>query len=110
MSAWSRFRDWSLRSKIVALLVAASLLPLGVATWITVRDGSAERHQNSSQLLQARAQMLARRIDAFNEGYVRIASLLARSAPAALSQSQGNSPEALRIRALVRSQLHFWTD
>jgi len=110
MSAWSRFRDWSLRSKIVALLVAASLVPLGIATWITVRDGSAERHQNYSQLLQARAQMLARRIDAFNDGYMRIASLLARSAPAALSQGQGNSPEALRIRALVRSQLHFWTD
>ena len=110
MSTWLRFRDWSLRGKIVALLVAASLLPLGIATWISVRNASADRYQTASQLLQARAQMLARRIDAFNEGYARFANLLARSAPAALSQVQGASTEAGRVRALVRTQLHFWAD
>jgi len=110
MSAWLRFRDWSLRGKIVALLVAASLLPLGIATWISVRNASADRYDTASQLLQARAQMLARRIDAFNEGYARIANLLARTAPAALSQAQGTSAQALRIRDVVRTQLHFWMD
>jgi signal transduction histidine kinase/ActR/RegA family two-component response regulator len=110
MPAWLGYRDWSLRGKIVALLVAASLLPLGIATWISVHNASTVLHQSTGQLLQARAQMLARRIDAFNEGYTRIADLLARSAPSALSQSQGRSAEAARIRALVHSQLRFWTE
>src|SRR5688572_13491833 len=103
MPAWLGYRDWSLRGKIVALLVAASLLPLGIATWISVRNASTALHASTAQLLQARAQMLARRIDAFNEGYARIATLLARSAPSALSQTQGQSAEATRVRALVHS-------
>src|SRR5262245_29356450 len=110
MPAWLGYRDWSLRGKIVALLVAASLLPLVIATWISVHNASAVLRQSTGDLLQARAQMLARRIDAVNEGYLRIADLLARSAPAALSQTQGKSAEAVRIRALVRSQLQFWKD
>jgi hypothetical protein len=40
MSAGFRFRDWSLRGKIVALLVTASLVPLGIATGISLRNAS----------------------------------------------------------------------
>jgi len=110
MRAWLGYRDWSLRSKIVALLVAASLLPLGIATWISVHNASSVLRQSTAGLLQARAQMLARRIDAFNESYARTANLLARSAPAALSQTRGSTAEATRVRGLVHSQLQFWTD
>jgi PAS domain S-box-containing protein len=110
MSAWSRLMDWPLRAKIVALLVAASLIPLGIATWISVGNARTDLYRDTGRLLQARAEMLARRIDALNDGYSRIANLLALSSPAALAQSRGESAEARRIRDLVHTQLKFWTD
>src|SRR5688572_30958513 len=109
MSAWFRFLDWPLRAKIVALLVAASLLPLGIATWISVGNAREDLYRHTEHLLQARAEMLVRRIDSSNNGYSRIASLLALASPTALTQSEGSSAEAQRIRSIVHSQLQFWT-
>jgi signal transduction histidine kinase/ActR/RegA family two-component response regulator len=109
MSAWFRFLDWPLRAKFVALLVAASLVPLGIATWISVGNARDDLYRNSEQLLLARAEMLVRRIDSSNNGYSRIANLLALNSPTALSQSQGTTAEADRVRSIVHSQLQFWT-
>jgi signal transduction histidine kinase/CheY-like chemotaxis protein len=109
MSAWFRFVDWPLRAKIVALLVAASLVPLGIATWISLGNARADRLDNTEKLLRARAEMLVRRIDAQNNGYTRIANLLALSAPEAIVQASGTTEAALGIRARVQSQLQLWT-
>src|SRR5687768_4141265 len=109
MSAWFRFLDWPLRAKIVALLVAASLVPLGIATWISVGNAHEDLYRNTEQLLLARAEMLVRRIDSSNNGYSRIANLLALASPAALTQSQGTSTETAQVRSIVHSQLQFWT-
>ncbi len=57
MSAWFRFIDWPLRARIVALLVAASLVPLGIATWTSVHNARADLYRNTGQLLQARASL-----------------------------------------------------
>jgi signal transduction histidine kinase/CheY-like chemotaxis protein len=109
MPGWYRFMDWPLRAKIVALLVTASLLPLAVATWISVGNAGKDARRHTEQMLQARAEMLARRIDAFNSGYSRIANLLALASPEALRLTQGDSQQTAGIRATVRSQLQFWT-
>src|SRR5688572_7817686 len=107
MSAWFRFLDWPLRAKIVALLVAASLVPLGIATWISVGNARDDRYRNAEQLLNARAEMLVRRIDSSNNGYSRIANLLA--SPTALTQSQGTSAGTEQVRSIVHSRRQFWT-
>ena len=62
------------------------------------------------QLSKAHARMLARRIDDFNDGYMRAANLLARSALAALNQGTGDSAMAIRIRTQVQSQLRIWPE
>ncbi|MDQ2640240.1 MAG: ATP-binding protein [Pseudomonadota bacterium] len=105
MSAWFRFIDWPLRARIVALLVAASLVPLGIATWISVSNARDDLYQNTERLLQARAEMMARRIDALNDGHARIARLLAMSLPAAVAQLAGPPQETARTRDLLHAQL-----
>ncbi|HWL62534.1 MAG TPA: ATP-binding protein [Steroidobacteraceae bacterium] len=105
MSAWFRFNDWPLRARIVALLVAASLVPLGIATWISVSNARTDLYQNTARLLQARAEMMARRIDALNDDHVRIARVLAISSPAAIEQLAGPQQDAARTRDVLHAQL-----
>ncbi|HYP81355.1 MAG TPA: ATP-binding protein [Steroidobacteraceae bacterium] len=71
MPATLRFRDWPMRVKMTVLLVVASLLPLGVATWISIRNAHADQKSSAAALLAARADELVGRIDTFNLGYQR---------------------------------------
>ncbi len=105
MSAWFRFIDWPLRARIVALLVAASLVPLGIATWTSVSNARDDLYLDTARLLQARAEMMARRIDALNDGHLRITRVLALSASTAILQLTGPPSEATRTRETLRSQL-----
>jgi signal transduction histidine kinase len=94
LAAWFVFKDWPLRAKMMALVLAASLLPLGIATWISVTNARADEYADSATLLGARAEELVGRIDTFNEGYMRSVQRLARvpglpeilSAPATFMQ------------------------
>ncbi|MES1147249.1 MAG: PAS domain S-box protein, partial [bacterium] len=66
-----RFADWPLRAKMVALLFVASLLPLGIAAFGDVRSAESNVVSNSSELLKARGDQLAERLDAFNQEYMK---------------------------------------
>ncbi len=68
MMALHRFMDWPLRAKMAVLLVVASLLPLGVATWININEARQLLVADTGAVLAARADQLVGRIDAFNVG------------------------------------------
>ena len=77
MGVFRRFRDWPLRSKLLALLVAGSALPLAVTTLLESRSAGALIHQSTIALLAARADQLAENLDAFHASFRRADQRLA---------------------------------
>ncbi|HYS14996.1 MAG TPA: PAS domain S-box protein [Burkholderiaceae bacterium] len=73
-----RFRDWPLRAKMAALLVAASLLPLAFQTYLDLRQTQARLLAGMKNLLEARGDQVVRELDAFHQGYQRSLDRLAR--------------------------------
>jgi hypothetical protein len=71
-----RFRDWPVRRKIVALLIAASLIPLSVSATLQLRQARARLRGTVAELLAARADQLARQIETFHHGYALAATRL----------------------------------
>jgi PAS domain S-box-containing protein len=67
-----------MRSKIVALFMVASLLPLALSAYLDWRRMRADLYQGRSQLLQARADQLADTLDHFNLGYLHSVERIAR--------------------------------
>ena len=72
-----RFRDWPLRSKLLALLVSASALPLAVTTILESRSAGTVIRQSAVALLAARADQLAEALDAFHGAFRRASQRLA---------------------------------
>src|SRR5689334_20680420 len=107
MGAGLRLRHWSLRTKLVLLLVLASLLPLCVVTWISLHNARQSQLTSSADLLAARADDLVGRIDTFNIGYQRAVNRMARI-PSALALLQARGAEAARIEPTLRGQLQVW--
>jgi PAS domain S-box-containing protein len=107
MPGWLRFVDWPLRAKLVLLLAAASLIPLGIVTWISLGNARQSQLTNSANLLAARADDLVGRIDTFNRGYQRAVNRMALI-PSALALLQAKGAEAARIELTLRSQLQVW--
>lgn len=70
------FADWSLRSKMAALLGLASLLPLAIATFLDVHAGRRNMLATTEALLGARADQLTDRLDAFDLAHRRSAEHL----------------------------------
>jgi signal transduction histidine kinase len=73
-----RFRDWSVRQKLVALLVAASLVPLGVSAVLDLRAARTRLRANAADLLAAHADQLRSQLDTFHATYLLTATKLAR--------------------------------
>jgi signal transduction histidine kinase len=73
-----RFTDWPVRRKLAALLVAASLLPLGISAVLDIRAARARLHVNAAELLAAHADHLRGQLDAFHRGYELSATKLAQ--------------------------------
>jgi len=73
-----RFRDWPVRRKIVALLVAASLLPLVASALLQIRAARVRLRDTASDLLAARTDQLRRQIETLQLGYQRSTATLAR--------------------------------
>jgi PAS domain S-box-containing protein len=70
--------DWPLRAKMAALLVVTSLVPLGVAAAVEIRDARRRLLATTTSLLAARADQLLDRLDAFHRGYQTSVAGLAR--------------------------------
>jgi len=65
------FRDWPIRRKMLAVLLAASILPLVLTAIIEFRTASALIRESAEALLRARATHLADRIDDFHLTFQR---------------------------------------
>jgi len=73
-----RFRDWPVRLKVVALLVAVSLAPVATGVVIDVRAESARLRARAADLLAARADQLSGELDTFHHTYQLAVSTVAR--------------------------------
>jgi signal transduction histidine kinase/ActR/RegA family two-component response regulator len=71
MRFWPRFTDWPLRAKMVALLAAASLVPLALAAYLDIRQTEALLLDGMRSLLEARGDELVRDLDTFHHGHLR---------------------------------------
>jgi PAS domain S-box-containing protein len=72
-----RAADWPLRAKVAALLVAASLLPLGIAAWIDIHQTRQRLLESTNALLQARGEQLVLELDELHRGFQAAARRLA---------------------------------
>jgi hypothetical protein len=99
--------DWPLRAKMAALLVVASLLPLGVETFANIREVRERLLANTAALLAARADHLADRIDTFHRGYAHSAGRISRL-PNAAALCQARPEEIDRFKGGLRAILEVW--
>jgi PAS domain S-box-containing protein len=102
-----RFMDWPLRAKMAALFVVASLLPLGVATWIDIREAREKLVANTTALLAARADHLADQIDIFHRGYQRAVDRLAHF-PATVEFCQARPGNSNALKSNVHGIIDAW--
>ena len=102
-----RFENWPLRTKMAVLLVVASLLPLAVATTLSIRNARAQLLEQTDKLLTARSDQLMGRIDTFVAGYQRAVTRMAQ-VPTALELLQASSAEAERLKPAVSTHLGTW--
>ncbi len=72
-----RLAGWPMRVKMAALLVAASLLPLGISAYIDTREAQERLLWSMQDLLQARGDQVVRELDGFHRGYRRAVDRLA---------------------------------
>src|SRR5262245_11282306 len=107
MSRILRFMDWPLRAKMAALLVVASLLPLGVATWINIDEAREKLLAHTADLLAARGDQLVGQLDIFNRGYQRSVDRVAHL-PAVLEWFQARPTDGERLKSGIRTLLQVW--
>jgi len=107
MRASFRFMDWSLRAKMAALLVVASLLPLGVATLINIREARQRLLANTEALLAARGDELVRELDVFHRSYQSAVDRVAHL-PSVLEFCQARPGDTDRLKSTVRTMLEVW--
>jgi len=70
-------RHWSLRAKFAALLIVASVLPLGISALIDIREMRRELIADAQALLAARADQITHEVDSIHQGYRRSAERVA---------------------------------
>jgi signal transduction histidine kinase len=96
-----RLRNWSLRAKLAALLIAASVLPLGLSAWVDVKDMREERIEDARALLTARAEQVVHEFDSAHQAHLRLTERVA-SLPAVLAYCTAtparNAADATRLR------------
>jgi signal transduction histidine kinase/CheY-like chemotaxis protein len=102
-----RFADWPLRTKMAVLLLVASLLPMLAVNWLSMRQISSLRQQDSAQLLGARGDEVVGRIDTFVAGYQSgVARMAASPNVARILQAPAADRESLKPQ--IRSLLDAW--
>ena len=78
MSHSLRFADWTLRTKMAALLVAALLFPIAIWAYIDLCQDEARLLGSVQSLLEARGDQIVQELDGFHRGYLRSVEQLAR--------------------------------
>lgn len=70
-------RNWSVRTKLAVLMLAASLLPLAISAYVDIREHRARLVAGTEDVLAARADQIAREFDSTHTGYARAVQRLA---------------------------------
>jgi PAS domain S-box-containing protein len=104
-----RFLDWSLRAKLAALVVVASLLPLGIAAVMDIRDARERLITTTSALLAARGDQLAGELDVFHRSYQNSVRKFARL-PALVDFCRAGPNDSSRLRLAARAVLQVQPD
>jgi PAS domain S-box-containing protein len=102
-----RFMDWPLRAKLAALLVVASVIPLGVAALIDIREARQRLLANTAALLAARGDQLVGQLDTFHSGYQRSADRVAHL-PNVVGFCQARPEDIDRFKSSLRTVLDVW--
>ncbi|HEU4731324.1 MAG TPA: HAMP domain-containing protein, partial [Kofleriaceae bacterium] len=101
-----RFRDWSVRRKLVALLVLASLVPLAVAAVVDLRAARTRLRRGAGDMLAAHVDQLRSRLDEFNAMYLMFATKLGQLPP--VVALGGSGPDVAAARVIM--EVHASTD
>jgi len=104
MTRWRRFVDWPLRAKMAALLVAASLLPLAISTYVDLRQTEGRLLSAMESLLQARGDQIVNELDGFHRGYQRSADRISRF-PDSVAYCAGTLEQRTQMQARMLSTL-----
>jgi PAS domain S-box-containing protein len=107
MKTLFRFMDWPLRAKMAALLVVASLLPLGIATLINIREVRERLEANTAALLAARGDQVVRELDIFHRSYQRSVDRLAHL-PRVIDFYQASPEDSDGLKSIARTVLNVW--
>lgn len=98
------FLNWPLKYKMAILLLAASLLPLVISTWIDINNTSELQKKNVVDLLSARADELVEKLDNFNRVYARAVVKFSRI-PVIEKYCKNGFPESGELRKEVLETL-----
>jgi signal transduction histidine kinase/ActR/RegA family two-component response regulator/PAS domain-containing protein len=109
MKSRYRFRDWPLRRKVAVLLVFASLVPLGLATWLSIREARRQLLLDTSAVLAARGDQVVGRIDTFIHGYEGAVQRLSR-VPGILRMLQADPKDRAPLQTEMRGMLAVWPE
>ncbi|MEO8139603.1 MAG: PAS domain S-box protein [Gemmatimonadota bacterium] len=90
--------DWPVRVKMWALVIVVTLLPLAVATWIDIREARVRLVTNEGELLAARGDDVADKLDAFHRANQVSATTLTRL-PLVLQYCRATPEERRRRRS-----------
>lgn len=104
-----RFTDWPLRLKMAMLVVLASLVPLGIATWISINNAHEQLIADRNSLLAARSEQLVGSIESLISDNQRAVARVAR-VPAVLALLQATAQEAARSANTVGALLKVWPE
>jgi signal transduction histidine kinase len=99
-----RFADWPVRRKLIALVVAASMVPLAVAATLDIRAARARLREASEGVLAARGDQLRAELDAFHRGHQRAIGLVA-ALPTVVAVCAAAGEEVVVERAAARAAL-----
>lgn len=95
-----RLADWSLHSKMILLVVVASLVPLSAAAYWDVRETRRLLLADTEELLAARAGEVAGQLDIFHEDHLRSAGRVALL-PGVRAFCAASSETAARLRPVI---------
>jgi signal transduction histidine kinase/ActR/RegA family two-component response regulator len=109
MKAFYRFRDWPLRLKMAMLVVLASLLPLAIATWISINNAHDQLVVDRSNLLAARSEQLVAGIETLISDNQRVVARVAR-VPAVLALLQPRTREEAESAPSVGNLMKVWPE
>jgi PAS domain S-box-containing protein len=97
-------REWPVRTKLVALLLAISLAPFTLFAVLELRAAAAQLLQAEEATLSARSEQISAEIDRFNEQNRELTELIARRAAADGCCESNDQARLASLRGMLASE------